>query len=54
VSELESSKDTYFIDELEIKIKEKSPASGSAAAVDAKPVSDFTVNMILSIVVFRG
>lgn len=54
VGEIENSPDTYFVEELDIKIREDGAASGDKGAVqEAKPANKFTVNMALSIISFK-
>lgn len=54
VSGIESSQDTYFIDELEIRTREDgAPSVTKEGSQEIKPANKFTANMVLSIVIFK-
>ncbi|MFH1269641.1 MAG: type 4a pilus biogenesis protein PilO [Candidatus Omnitrophota bacterium] len=54
ISDIENSPDAYFVDALSIKMQEEGLVSDKESTLEAKPVSKLVVNLVLSIIIFRG
>ena len=54
ISKIESEPDIYFIDKISIGVQEGKAGRSGEAGIAANPAYKFTVNLILSVITFKG